>query len=126
MDYDRAIARLPLWMLCVTIAGEPFAFRYAGIAGALGFLAGAVAAHINLRLIERAVNRIIRMAALPGETVKTSSGVRIYIEFIIFAGLAFAILRFTGFNLIAALCGFLVCPVAAVLEIVYELLVLNN
>jgi len=44
-----------------------------------------------------------------------------FAQFAIFAAIAFVILRFTGFNLMAALLGFLVCPAAALVEIVYEL-----
>ena len=35
---------------------------------------------------------------------------------------AFVILRISGFSVLAVLCGFLVCPAAVILEIVYELL----
>ena len=87
----------------------------------MGFLLGAMAAWLNLRLIERGVNRIVRLAAKEPGKVRTGSGVRIFLQFAVFATLAFVILRFTGFNLMAALLGFLVCPAAAILEIVYEL-----
>ena len=35
---------------------------------------------------------------------------------------AFVILKYSGFNLVAAFFGFLVCPAAAIAELVYELL----
>ena len=101
-------------MLALSVIGIAVAGKKAGLAGAAGFLLGATAAWLNLRLIERAVNSIIhRIAADPGK-VGAGSGVRIFVQFAIFATLAFVILRFTGFNLMAALLGFLVCPVAAV------------
>lgn len=120
-DYERALARLPHWMAVLGVLGTGLAARYAGLSGAAGFLLGSVAAWLNLRLIERGVNRIVRLVAAEPGTVSTGSGVRLFLQFAVFATLAFVILRFTGFNLMAALLGFLVCPAAAVMEIVYEL-----
>jgi len=122
LDYERALARLPNWMALLGIVGAGFAARYAGVSGAMGFLIGAVAAWLNLRLIERGVNRIVRLTAAEPGKVREGSGVRVFAQFAIFGALAFVILRFTGFNLMAALFGFLVCPAAAVIEIVYELI----
>ena len=45
-----------------------------------------------------------------------------FIRFAFFVLGAFVILRFSGFNIVVALCGFLVCPAAVMLEILYELL----
>jgi hypothetical protein len=121
-DYERALARLPNWMLALAVIGIPVAGRHAGLSGAAGFLIGAVAAWLNLKLIERGVNRIVRLTAAEPGKIRAGSGIGIFAQFVVFATLAFVILRFTGFNLMAALLGFLVCPAAAVIEIVYELL----
>jgi hypothetical protein len=119
--YERALARLPNWMAVLGLIGTVVAFRLTGASGGAGFLLGAMAAWLNLRLIERGVDRIIRMTtAAPGK-VRAGSGVRMFAQFAVFAAIAFVILRFTGFNLMAALLGFLVCPAAALVEIVYEL-----
>ncbi len=120
-DYERALARIPNWMLGLAVIGTAVAARTAGIQGAAGFVLGAIAAWLNLRLIERAVNGIIRRVAADPGTVHQGSGIRIFVQFAVFATLAFVILRFTGFNLKAAMLGFLVCPAAAIVEIVYEL-----
>jgi hypothetical protein len=122
VNYDRALARLPQWMMLLGIIGAGVAVRYAGISGAAGFLIGVVAAWINLRLIERGVDRIVRLASATPGKVRTGSGVRIFVQFAVLGSLAFVILRFTGFNLTAALLGFLVCPAAALMEMVYELI----
>ena len=120
-DYERALARLPKWMLALGIVGTGFAARYAGLSGVAGFVLGGMAAWLNLRLIERGVNRIIRLISAEPGKVSAGSGVRLFVQFAVFATLAFVILKFTGFNLMAALLGFLVCPAAALVEIVYEL-----
>ena len=105
-------------MVLLGIVGTGIAARYAGMSGVAGFLIGVVAAGLNLKLIERGVNRIVPEKVRTG----TGSGIRIFVQFAIFATLAFVILRFTGFNLAAALAGFLVCPAAVLMEIVYELI----
>ena len=117
-DYDRALARLPRWMMLLGIVGAGVADRYAGKSGVAGFLIGVVAAGLNLRMIERGVNRIVPEKVRTG----TGSGIRIFVQFALLGTLAFVILRFTGFNLAAALAGFLVCPAAVLMEIVYELI----
>ncbi|HVY95022.1 MAG TPA: ATP synthase subunit I [Bryobacteraceae bacterium] len=120
-DYDRALRRIPSWMAVLTLIGAPIAFHKAGIGAMSGFLLGAAAAWLNLRLIIRAVNRIVRVAASQPEKVRTGSGVRVFAEFAVFAALAFVILGFTGFSLKAAILGFFVCPAAAIAELVYGL-----
>jgi hypothetical protein len=59
-------------------------------------------------------------AAEPGKPPKVS-GVWLFIQFGLCVIGAFVIIRLSGFNVVAALCGFLVCPAAVMLEILYEL-----
>ena len=79
---------------------------------------------INLRLIERLVNRISRQAlsSEPGNVHPQRAGFGLLMRFIALISVAFVIIRYSGFSLGAVLCGFLVCPAAAILEIVFELL----
>jgi hypothetical protein len=124
-DYERALARLPNWMLLLAILGASYEFKSAGPKGAAGFVIGAAAAWLNFRLIERAVNKIVRLSTEQGHSgqpVRAGTGVRIFLGFVVFGTLAFVTLRFTGFSLNAALLGFLVCPAAALAEIAYELI----
>jgi len=121
MDYEKALTRIPTWMAVIAVPGIILSEKYAGIGGAAGFTLGAAAAWLNLRLIVRAVNRIVRLTAAEPAQVKTKTGIRVFLEFVVFATIAFVILKFTGFNLKAAMLGFLVCPAAAIVEIVYEL-----
>jgi len=121
-DYERALARLPGWIALLGLVGTVVAARLGGLSGAAGFLAGTAAAWLNLRLIVRGVNRIVRLASAEPGKVRAGSGVRMFVQFAVLATLAFVILRFTGFNLTAALCGFLVCPAAVIVEIAYELI----
>jgi hypothetical protein len=118
-EFDEAIARVPRWLLLLAVAGTLIAGSLRGLSAASGFLMGALAAYANFRLIERAVNRIAANAARkPGR----GTGLWVLVQFAALVLVAFVIIKYSGFNLAAAFFGFLVCPAAVVLEIVYELL----
>ncbi len=121
-DYNKAIARIPRWLLAMATVGTVFClFRY-GISIAGGFLLGALAAWVNLWLVIRAAGRVTATE----EELRSSSAGLLFIQF---SGLilgVFVIMQFSGFNTGAAFVGFFLCPAAAVLEIVYELLILKS
>ena len=121
-DYDRAIERVPQWIIGIGIVGTAVAAKVEGLAWSAAFFVGAAGAYVNFWLIERTVNRLGELAlAQPGKPPK-ASGFRMFIRFALFILGAFVILSLSGFNLTAALCGFLVCPAAILMEIFYELL----
>lgn len=123
MDVDRAIARIPRWIVVLGLLGTGFAGRMGGAPYAGAFLVGAAAAWFNFRLIERAVNRLGRLASAPdAKPAGKGTGVWMFIQFAVLVSGAFVILKYSGFNVAAAFFGFLVCPAAAIAEIVYELL----
>ncbi len=121
--FEAAIARLPRWILGLSVGGTLVTAAFLGVQGAGGFLLGSIGAWINLRLIERAVNRISRQAlsSEPGNIHSRRAGFGLLIRFIALILVAFVIIRFSGFSLGAVFCGFLVCPAAVILEIVFEL-----
>ena len=122
-DLDRAIARIPRWIIVLGLLGTGFAGRMGGAPYAGPFLVGAAAAWLNFQLIERAVNRLGRLASAPSATpAGKGTGVWMFIQFAVVVLGAFVILKYSGFNLAAAFFGFLVCPAAAIAEIVFELL----
>lgn len=116
-QYEKALARIPTWMAVIAVIGVGIEFRHGGLSAAAGFVLGAVGAWVNLRLIIAAVDRIIRSEAKPG----AGTGMKVFAQFGILVLLALVIMRLTGFNLMALLVGFLVCPAAVLVEIVYEL-----
>ena len=104
------------------LLGSGVAWRVAGVSSAGAFLIGAAAAYFNFRLLEGFVNRLGRLAlAEPGKPPKVS-GIRLFIQFALCVGGGFVILRLSGFNVVAALCGFLVCPAAVMLEMLFQIL----
>ena len=120
-DYDAAIARVPQWIIGLGLVGTTVAGRMGGTLWAGSFFAGAIAAWINFKLIEKAVNRLGAVAmASAGKPVKTS-GFKTFIRFALLVLGAFVIIKVSGLNIVAALCGLLVCPAAVLAEIFYEL-----
>jgi len=125
--FEQAIARMPRWILALAVVGTAVAGIFLGGAVAGGFLMGSIAAYVNFRMIERAVNRAARLSMEPG-TKPPGKGTGVWV-LIQFGGLilgAFVILRSSGFSLTAAICGFFVCPAAALIEIVYELVTYDH
>lgn len=122
LDFDRGIARVPKMIAVLGVAGTGVAGRMGGLPYAAAFLAGAGAAYFNFRVIERAVDRLGNLAGAPSAKTPKTSGVVMFIQFAVFVIGAFVILRLSGFNVAVALCGFLVCPAAVLIEICYELL----
>jgi hypothetical protein len=120
---EAAVSRLPKWLLMLAAAGAIGAVRYYDVRIAGAFLLGAAAAWINLRLIEQAVDRIGRLAGSgDASAVKPRRrAVWMLVQFLGAALGAFVILRYSGISIIAVFCGFLVCPAAVIVEIVYEL-----
>ena len=121
-DLDRAVVRVPLLIAVLGFIGAGVAWHYGGLPFATAFLIGAVAAYFNFRLIERFVDRLLRTLAAEPRKPLRAAGLRLFLQLALFIAGAFVILRFSGFNIVVALFGFLVCPAAVMLEAVYYLL----
>ncbi|MGD1069533.1 MAG: hypothetical protein ABSB15_05275 [Bryobacteraceae bacterium] len=130
-SFENAIARLPRWILLLAACGTAIAGSFFGLSSAAGFLAGSIAAYVNFRIVERTVNRVARLA---GEGAANSgasrpggrTGAWLLFQFLSLVLGAFVILRYSGFSMAAAFCGFLVCPAAVVLEIIFELVTYDH
>lgn len=120
--FEEGIARLPKWIAGLGLAGTGVAGQLHGLPAALGFLLGAAGAWLNLKALDRFVNRLGRSAIADQTRVPQTRGGGLFLQFLGLVTGAFVILKVSGLSLIAALCGFLVLPAAVLLEIVYELL----
>jgi hypothetical protein len=121
VDLDKGIARVPPLIAGLGLIGSGVAWNIGGVLYAVSFLAGAVAAYLNFRLLERFVNRLGGLVAAEPAKPRKAFGAVLFLQFALFVLGAFVILRISGFNVVVALCGFLVCPAAVMLEILYEL-----
>jgi hypothetical protein len=122
VDFDKGLARVPKFIIALGLIGTGIAGRMGGIPYAAAFLGGAGAAYFNFYLLERFATRLGKLAVPGAEKSRNPSGVRLFIRFAFFIIGAFVILRLSGFNVVVAMCGFLVCPAAVMIEIFYELL----
>jgi hypothetical protein len=122
LNFDEGIARVPIIIVGLGLLGTGVAAWMGGLAYAAAFPIGAGAAYFNFRLIERAVDRLGRLASAEPAKPRKWSGVWMFIQFAVFVLGAFVILRLSGFNVRVAMCGFLVCPAAVMVEICYELI----
>jgi len=121
-NLEQAIVRVPLLIAVLGLIGAGVAWHFGGLPYASAFLAGAVAAYLNFRLIERLVNRLLRALAAEPRKPPKAAGFRLFLQLSLFVLAAFVILRFSGINIVVALYGFLVCPAAVMLEAIYYLL----
>lgn len=120
-NFDAGIERLPKWILGLAVAGTGLAGQFYGLAAALGFLLGSAGAYVNLRLIVLFVDRLGRLAMGSAGNAPRTRGTGLFLLFLGLIAGAFVILKVSGLNIVAALWGFLVCPAAVLLEILYEL-----
>jgi hypothetical protein len=121
-DLDRALHRVPLLIAVLGVIGAAIAWHFGGIRYSTAFLTGAAAAYFNFRLIERFVARLVgSLAGNPAKRPKFA-GFRLFFQLALFLAIAFVILRFSGFNIVVALYGFLVCPAAVMIEAIYFLI----
>ncbi len=126
LDFDKGIARIPRWIVALGLAGTGVGAWKGGLSYAGAFFVGAGAAYFNFKLLERVVNRLGQLVTARPEKLPRAPGLRIFTQLALFVIGAFAILRLSGFNVAWAFSGFLVCPAAVILEIVYELLTYDS
>lgn len=122
MDLEKGLRRVPALIGVLGVIGACAAGRIGGWSYAGAFLLGAIGAWLNFRMIERMVSRLLGAIAAGEAAPPRMSALRQFIRFAIFILGASVILRLSGFNVFVALIGFLVCPAAVMLEMLYQLL----
>ena len=125
-EFDQGVARVPRWILLLAVLGTVGGLLVYGGSAAGGYLTGTLAAWVNFRLIERAVNRITDPAQANAAKAGNSTGLWIFIQFSGLILLALVILIVSGFSKPAAFLGLLAAPAAVILEVVFELVTLNR
>src|SRR5580698_9111968 len=100
MDNERAIARIPKWMIGLGLVGTGLAGRLGGTPYAASFLVGAAGAMLNFWMIERFVDRLGKVALAGGRTPVGRTSLRLFIRLLLIGLGAFVILRFTRINIV--------------------------
>lgn len=117
---SRAIVRLGWWIALLTIVGASVSEWWGGPRWALGFTLGAVASYWNFRALKNIVDRLAQPNA-PGRGIR-----RVLLRFLLLGLGAFAILRYSELNVLAALTGLFVSAAAVILEILLTLAFPDN
>ncbi len=137
IDYARATRRLYWFTLSVGILGIPVAAWCGGLPSALGFSLGAAGALLNLWLWQRVTGKLgpDLSAALPVNPAEANTAVTmrrgpsatsLTIRVLALFACAYVIVRTLNVNGLAVLCGLLASTLAALAEILYELVLLRS
>ena len=113
--FDRAVARILLLMIWFAAAGALAALIYRGWTWGVGFLLGSAVSWFNFRWLKQIVE------ALGGKRPRASLALIIGSRYLILAGGAYVILKYTVVSLPAALVGLFVSVAAVLVEIILEL-----
>lgn len=117
-DYRGAVRRLERTMLLLATLGV-IGFAVAGrMPASAGFLAGSTIAILNFRWLRKGVGSIGDTNRPP----KMRSAVFLGMRYVLLAAALYAMMKFFGISLMAALAGLLIPVAAAVVEILYELI----
>jgi ATP synthase I subunit len=113
-DFDRAAGRIARNMLWLAAAGTLAGWAAAGWRWAAGFLLGAAISMVNYRALKRLVESL-------GGKVTTHGGLRFVVRFLLLAGAAYVILRFSSIKVLAVLVGLFVLIGAVFIEAACEI-----
>ncbi len=141
IDYALATRRLYRFTIVVGILGIPVAAWRGGLPSALGFSLGAAGAIVNLWLWQRVAGKLGSdgSKALPVTPTESSdqlaaapplqrgpSATALTLRVLALFACAYAIVRALNVNGLAVLCGLLASTLAALAEILYELVLLRR
>lgn len=115
--YQRAIRRIYLHMLWISIGGALVAAWQAGWASSLGFLIGAAVSVINFRWLHHLADSLEPAAPKPRKGLRLLLPLR----YVLFGAAGYVIVRYFKVNILAALVGLFVAVAAVLVEILYEL-----
>jgi len=115
LDYHRAADRIGHILAVLAAAGAVAALALRGWRWGLGFLLGSFLAFWNYRWLRRAVE------ALGGEHPKSPRRVFLVLRFLLLAGAAYAIVRYTSVSLPAVFAGIFTLTGAVIIEAVVEI-----
>jgi ATP synthase I chain len=113
---EQALKRIFRIGAALGVIGTIVVFIRFGVNTALGFLAGAILSLLNFHGLKRVVDGL--SGATPG---KRSSPLFWAFRYLLFAGIAYVIVKGLGINLMPILAGLFVAAAAIIVEILYEL-----
>jgi hypothetical protein len=114
LDYDRAVARLTRIMAVIAALGSLSALAGWGWKAGGGFLFGAALSGVNFLALKRLINRLA--TANP-----SGSSIMWGFRYLLLAGIAYVIFRFSPISLPAMLAGIFVFTAAVFVEVAIEI-----
>jgi len=122
---DRAAARMARTMAAMSLAGVLLLLFWHGWQWSVGFALGAAASWVNFRWLKKLVD-LLGQAATGAKPPKYRTAVMLGLRYLLLAAAGYVILRFSEISLTAALAGLFVSAAAAVVEILYQLIVYGS
>jgi len=113
LDFDRAAARIARNMMWIAALGAPAAWAVRGWRWAAGFLLGAAISSVNYRWLKRLVE------SLGGK--RPPGGFRFAVRYVLLAGGAYVILRYSPISVLAVFAGLFVLIAAVFVEAAFEI-----
>jgi hypothetical protein len=119
---QRLVRRVNLIMMGLTAVGVAGAGIYWGVAGALGFLAGAAVSFLNFRWLSAVVFALGTIDPETQRPLKPAPAMLLGARYLVFAAVGYGIFKYSETGFLAALAGCFVHIGAVLLEIFYELI----
>jgi len=116
---DRALGRIHILIVSLSIGGLAAAATYGGWKWACGFLLGSGASWLNFRWLKKLVDALGQQPQ--GKRLKNRTAVLLGLRYLILAAAGYGILNFSEISLTAALVGLFVSAAAVILEILFQL-----
>ena len=116
--YQRAIRRIYINLLWLSVAGTILATWRLGWSWGLGFMVGATASALNFRWLHHLADSFGPDGKKPGKGL----GLFLSLRYIIFGAVAYVIVVYIKVSFLAALVGLFVAVAAVLVEILYELI----
>ena len=116
--YERAMRRIYVNILWLSLAGGIATAWYVGLPWALGFLIGASASAINFRWLHRMVDSLGPGGRKPSKRL----GFFLSFRYVLLGVVGYVIVKYFEVNIMAALVGLFIAVVAVLVEVLYELI----
>ena len=116
--YQRAVRRIYVNVVWLSIAGTVVAVWFVGWAWGMGFLTGATASALNFRWLHHLAEAI----GPGGKKPRKRLGVFLSLRYLLFGVVGYVMIKYFQVDILAALVGLFVAVAAVLVEILYELI----
>lgn len=119
LTYERASERIGRFMIVIAVLGTGAAFAARGWTWGAGFLMGSLISGLNFRWLRRLVESL--GGGADGPRPRTHRSLFLALRYLLVAGAAYVILRYSPINLTAVITGLFVLIAAVFVEVIFEI-----